>query len=157
MTGYICIGKRVKAAFGLFCLLFAFLAFHLYGVQIRRHDELYAKAREKYTIETKKENVRGEIFDHDGNLLVGNSPVGNIIADPCSIEKEEECRETAAFLAQELQLPVVENPCPQDKTSKRYEIKTLLAQMSRDYPDMKSKIFGAMQRLPLPGWETCKL
>lgn len=62
-----------------------------------------------------------------------------------------------AALAQELQLPVVENPCPQDKTSKRYEIKTLLAQMSRDYPDMKSKIFGAMQRLPLPGWETCKL
>ena len=108
MTGYICIGKRVKAAFGLFCLLFAFLAFHLYGVQIRRHDELYAKAREKYTIETKKENVRGEIFDHDGNLLVGNSPVGNIIADPCSIEKEDECRETAAFLAQELQLPEAE-------------------------------------------------
>ncbi len=62
-----------------------------------------------------------------------------------------------AALAQELQLPVVENPCPQDKTSKRYEIKTLLAQMSRDYPDMKSKIFGAMQRLPLPGWEACKL
>ena len=62
-----------------------------------------------------------------------------------------------AALAQELQLPVVESPCPQDKTSKRYEIKTLLAQMSRDYPDMKSKIFGAMQRLPLPGWETCKL
>ena len=25
--------------------------------------------------------------------------------------------------------------------------------MCRDYPDMKSKIFGAMQRMPLPGWE----
>ena len=25
--------------------------------------------------------------------------------------------------------------------------------MSVQYPDMKSKIFGAMQRLPLPGWE----
>ena len=105
MTGYISIGKRVKFAFGLFCVLFAFLAYHLYGVQIRRHDELYAKAREKYTIETKKENVRGEIFDRDGNLLVGNSPVGSIVADPCGIEKENECRETAAFLAKELQLP----------------------------------------------------
>ena len=105
MTGYISIGKRVKAAFGLFCLLFAFLVYHLYGVQISRHDELFAKARVKYTIETKKENVRGEIFDRDGNLLVGNSPVGSIIADPCSIDKEKECHETAAFLAQELQLP----------------------------------------------------
>ena len=57
-------------------------------------------------------------------------------------------------LAQELQLPVVENPCPQDKGSKRYEIKQLLKTMSAQYPDMKSKIFGAMQRLPLPGWET---
>ena len=56
-------------------------------------------------------------------------------------------------LAAELALPIVENPCPQDKTSKRYEIKTLLSQMSKDYPDMKSKIFGSMQRLPLPGWE----
>ena len=56
-------------------------------------------------------------------------------------------------LAQELQLPVVENPCPQDRGSKRYEIKQLLKTMCEDYPDMKSKIFGAMQRLPLPGWE----
>ena len=57
-----------------------------------------------------------------------------------------------ANLARELQVPVVENPCPQDKASKRYEIKKLLAGMSTEYPDMKSKIFGAMQRLPLPGW-----
>ena len=56
-------------------------------------------------------------------------------------------------LAEYLQLPIVENPCPQDKGSKRYEIKQLLKTMSAQYPDMKSKIFGAMQRLPLPGWE----
>ena len=59
-----------------------------------------------------------------------------------------------ARLSRELDVPVVENPCPQDKASKRHEIKTLLTDMSRAYPDMKSKIFGAMQRLPLPGWET---
>ena len=57
-----------------------------------------------------------------------------------------------ANLAAELQLPIVENSCPEDKTSKRYEIKKLLAQMSQDYTDLKSKIFGAMQRMPLPGW-----
>lgn len=58
-----------------------------------------------------------------------------------------------ASLAAELHLPIVENPCPEDKTSKRYEIKKLLGRMSADYPDLKSKIFGAMQRMPLPGWE----
>ena len=58
-----------------------------------------------------------------------------------------------ANVANALQLPIVENPCPQDKASKRYEIKTLLAGMCAQYPDMKSKIFGAMQRLPLDGWE----
>ena len=58
-----------------------------------------------------------------------------------------------ARLAEALQVPVVENPCPQDKASKRYEIKQLLKTMSAEYPDMKSKIFGAMQRCPLPGWQ----
>lgn len=58
-----------------------------------------------------------------------------------------------ANLAQSLNLPVVENPCPQDKGSKRYEIKQLLKVLGQGYPDMRSKIFGAMQRLPLPGWQ----
>jgi len=56
-------------------------------------------------------------------------------------------------LANQLQVPVVENPCPQDKGSKRYEIKQLLKTMCENYPDMKSKVFGAMQRMPLPGWQ----
>ena len=55
-------------------------------------------------------------------------------------------------LAHQLELPIVENPCPQDKGSKRYEIKQLLKTLGHDYPDMRSKIFGAMQRLPLDGW-----
>ena len=56
-------------------------------------------------------------------------------------------------VAAALELPIVENPCPQDKSSKRYEIKTLLRGLCEEYPDMKSKIFGAMQRLPLDGWQ----
>ena len=59
-------------------------------------------------------------------------------------------------LAHELELPIVENPCPQDKTSKRYEIKTMITEMQKTYPDMKSKVFGAMQRLPLQGWGIVK-
>ncbi len=57
-----------------------------------------------------------------------------------------------ARLAADLGLPVVENTCPQDKASKRAEIKDLLGSLSERYPDLKSKIFGAMQRLPLEGW-----
>lgn len=56
-------------------------------------------------------------------------------------------------LSEALRLPIVENPCPQDRTSKRHEIKALLSQLCKDYPDIKSKIFGSMQRLPLPAWD----
>ncbi|MBQ9338564.1 MAG: penicillin-binding protein 2 [Lentisphaeria bacterium] len=111
MTGYTSIGTRVKFAFVLFFLLFAFLVWHLYGVQIVRHDELLAKARRKYTFEITRENVRGEIFDHDGNLLVGNSPVGNIAADPCEFpdnDNDEARHDAAVFLSKELGLPFTE-------------------------------------------------
>ncbi len=58
----------------------------------------------------------------------------------------------SARLAETLRLPVVESTCPMDKTSKRAEVKALLTGLSRQYPDVRSKIFGAMQRLPLDGW-----
>jgi tRNA(Ile)-lysidine synthase TilS/MesJ len=58
----------------------------------------------------------------------------------------------AAKLAESLALPVVTSTCPMDRTSKRQEVKDLLNALSRTYPDLRSKIFGAMQRLPLDGW-----
>ena len=54
--------------------------------------------------------------------------------------------------AQEMRLPVVHNVCPADKHTKRQEVKELLAQLQTQYPDVKTKIFGAMQRYPLPQW-----
>lgn len=59
---------------------------------------------------------------------------------------------TISNLAARMDLPVVENPCPMDKESKRYEIKKLIRLLIQDYPDLKNKVFGAMQRLPLDGW-----
>ena len=50
------------------------------------------------------------------------------------------------------QLPVLENRCPVDKHTKREEIKTLVYELSGKYPDLKERVFGAMQRLPLPEW-----
>lgn len=55
-------------------------------------------------------------------------------------------------LVSELALPLVATTCPEDKESKRREIKDLIAKLSADYPDLKGKVFGAMQRLPLDGW-----
>ena len=50
-------------------------------------------------------------------------------------------------------LPVLENRCPVDKTTKREEVKNLIYDLSAQYPDLKERIFGAMQRFPLPEWE----
>lgn len=51
-----------------------------------------------------------------------------------------------------LGLPVVENPCPANGKTRREEMKALLLQLEKTYPQLKKKIFGAIQRYPLYGW-----
>lgn len=60
-------------------------------------------------------------------------------------------KSVSSFAARE-KLPVVHNTCPADKHTKRQEVKELIAALSATYPDLKTKLFGAMQRLPLPQW-----
>lgn len=50
-------------------------------------------------------------------------------------------------------LPVVFNPCPADKHTRREEVKRLVAELGERFPGFKSHVFGGMQRLPLPHWE----
>lgn len=59
---------------------------------------------------------------------------------------------TVDSFATRFELPVVSNRCPVDKQTKREEIKGLVYNLSSTYPDLKERIFGAMQRLPLPEW-----
>ena len=59
---------------------------------------------------------------------------------------------TVDNFAARMQLPVVENRCPVDKITKRGEVKQLIFDMSKTYPDLKERIFGAMQRYPLEAW-----
>ena len=62
--------------------------------------------------------------------------------------REEEIRRTVEREA----LPVVENSCPADGESRRQEIKELIGVLEEKYPDVKQKLFGALQRYPLYGW-----
>ena len=60
---------------------------------------------------------------------------------------------TVDHFAKRMELPIIENRCPADKQTKRQEIKELVYTLSQTYPDLKERVFGAMQRLPLPEWE----
>ena len=60
---------------------------------------------------------------------------------------------TVENFAGRMNLPVLQNRCPVDKTTKREEVKQLIFELSKIYPDLKERIFGAMQRYPLPEWE----
>ncbi|MBC5731304.1 tRNA lysidine(34) synthetase [Pseudoflavonifractor hominis] len=55
-------------------------------------------------------------------------------------------------VAQREGLPVVHNPCPANGFTKRQEVKELVKELGERYPNLKSRVFGAMQRLPLPEW-----
>ncbi|MCQ2418416.1 MAG: tRNA 2-thiocytidine biosynthesis TtcA family protein [Clostridia bacterium] len=57
-----------------------------------------------------------------------------------------------AHFTERFSLPVVHNTCPADKHTKRQEIKELISELHDRYPDLKTKIFGAIQRYPLANW-----
>lgn len=59
---------------------------------------------------------------------------------------------TAENFAKRMELPVIENRCPVDKSTKREEIKQLVYELSLRYPEIKDRVFGAMQRYPLEEW-----
>jgi len=47
---------------------------------------------------------------------------------------------------------VFKNPCPNDGESKRQEIKDLIYDLRKDYPDLKEKVFGGLCRAKLSGF-----
>ncbi len=104
MTKLSSMGNRMKITMVFIVLGFCYLAWHLYVVQIERHEDLYKKARRKYTFVKKMDGKRGEIFDYSGSLLVGNVPCADVCADPSIAGDEKRCREIAVFLAKALEL-----------------------------------------------------
>jgi tRNA(Ile)-lysidine synthase TilS/MesJ len=49
-------------------------------------------------------------------------------------------------LAKFAEFPIVTNPCPMDRTSKRAEVKELLSELTQKNPDFRMNIFGAVKR-----------
>ena len=50
-------------------------------------------------------------------------------------------------------LAIVKNPCLVDGSTKRQETKELLAELSKNYNHLQEKVFGAIQRSDLKGWQ----
>ena len=54
--------------------------------------------------------------------------------------------------ARRYNMPVVFNPCPADGKTKREDVKTLLKTLEQQFPGVRDRVFGAIQRYPLDGW-----
>jgi cell division protein FtsI (penicillin-binding protein 3) len=81
---------------------FVYLAVHLYFVQIKEHSELYRKAKKIYTAVKKINGSRGEVFDVNGHLMVGNEPCINIRANPQLVGGKGNCRALAGYFSRKL-------------------------------------------------------
>lgn len=49
-------------------------------------------------------------------------------------------------------LPIVKSKCPMDKTSERQKTKDLIRNLNKDYPMLREKIIGALQRKGIDNW-----
>ena len=49
-------------------------------------------------------------------------------------------------------LKIVKSPCPVDGKTKREEIKNLIKNLSKTYDNLETKVFNAIQRSHIEGW-----
>lgn len=62
--------------------------------------------------------------------------------------EEREIRNAVA----RMELPVVKSGCPADGVTARKDTELLISQLEKQFPDIKAKILGVMQRNGLDGW-----
>ena len=99
------IAGRMGICVGIIAILFLYVIVMFHHVQIRRHDELLKKAQKKYITSKKTQGQRGEIFDKNSSLLVGNLPCFDVCADPSLTGDAASCGELARFLS-----PILDEP-----------------------------------------------
>ena len=62
-----------------------------------------------------------------------------------------------ASAARRLSLPVVKSRCPADGNTSRQDTAELVRSLQKDFPDLKAKVIGAMERSRLDGWKDTSL
>lgn len=80
---------RIRLFLFLLLLVAIGVAARFFYIQVICHDHYLKTAREIYTHEGAISGKWGEIFDRDGNLLVGNMPCIQVRCSPCNIPDEE--------------------------------------------------------------------
>ena len=63
--------------------------------------------------------------------------------------QENDIRRQAARLS----LPIVKSLCPADGVTARQDTADLIQSLEKEFPDIKAKVIGAMQRSGIDGWE----
>ncbi len=58
--------------------------------------------------------------------------------------------------AKNYNLPIVENLCSADGNTKRQEIKDIIISLNKQIPGLKDRIFTAVKRSDIPGWNSIK-
>ncbi|MGL4361896.1 MAG: ATP-binding protein [Cellulosilyticaceae bacterium] len=61
------------------------------------------------------------------------------------------------YFAKKENLPVVKSPCPADGHTKRETTKQLIYQLGKEIPDIQSRLFGAVERSQIEGWQSKEL
>lgn len=69
---------------------------------------------------------------------------------PLVYASEREIRNAAA----REHLPIVKSKCPVDGVTNRQKTKEWLAEMEKEYPGLRKRVFGAMKRADVDGWGT---
>ena len=54
--------------------------------------------------------------------------------------------------ARRLALPIVKSACPADGVTARKDTADLVKQLEKQFPHLRAKVLGAMQRANLDGW-----
>ncbi len=60
---------------------------------------------------------------------------------------------TIREFTKKVELPIIESPCPADKNSERANMKALLSTLEHDSRGLKTRIFGAIARAGVDGFE----
>ena len=67
------------------------------------------------------------------------------------------CRESEpARICRRMELPVVKSRCPADGVTARQDTADLIAGLEKQFPDLRHKVMGAMERADIDGWGGAK-